>query len=74
MTRGDAKMIAEELYKLMQKDNINDEYLTKEEASAIYKIPTSHFEHYGYKYPRVKLGKSYKYSKLGLDRVIKGVI
>ena len=34
MTRADARMIAEELHKLMLKDNeIKDVYLTKEEAS-----------------------------------------
>jgi hypothetical protein len=72
MTRGDAKVIAEELYKLMQKNGqIKDTYYTKEEASEIYKVPVSHFEHYGHLYPRKKFGRSWKYSGNGLERFLR---
>ena len=72
MARADARMIAEELHRLMLKDNeIKDVYLTKEEASEIYKVPVSHFNNYGFKYPRVKIGKSYKYSQTGLNKFLR---
>ena len=72
MARADARMIAEELHRLMLKDNeIKDAYLTKEEASEIYKVPVSHFNNYGFKYPRVKIGKSYKYSQNGLNKFLR---
>lgn len=65
-------MIAEELHKLMLQDGeIKDAYLTKEEAAEIYKVPVSHFDHYGYKYPRKKIGKSYKYSRNGLNKLLR---
>ena len=69
-------MVAEELYKLLNKEKegkiTKDTYVTKKEAAEILKVPLSHFDHYGYKYPRAKVGNAYKYSKAGLDKVIIG--
>lgn len=63
MTRRDAKMVAEELYKLMEATALaKDTLLTKEEAAAKYKVPVSHFEHYGKNYSPIRIGRSYKYS------------
>lgn len=62
-TRPEARMIAEELYKLLEKGNVaKDAWLTKQEAAAAYKVPVSHFDHYGKNYVRRQFGVGYKYS------------
>lgn len=70
MTRSEARMVAEELYKLMRKSidmiQAKDEYLSKQDAAKLIGVSTSHFDHFGKNYPRAKVGKSYKYSKNGL--------
>jgi hypothetical protein len=62
MTRNDARMIAEELYKLMQKDNREEQFMTITEASEYIKHSVSYLKQHK-EIPRCKVGGRILFTK-----------
>lgn len=68
MKRSEARMIAEELYRLMKEDGqIHEEWLSRKEAADYLGKSLSWMNHHGESIPRTKIGGSYRYSKSGLN-------
>ena len=63
MTRRDAQMIAEELYKLQLAQNpySGDELLTIRELANRLRLSESYVRHHASQYPRLKVGGNYRY-------------
>lgn len=70
MTRREARMIAEELFRLQQADKekkeIPEELLTMREAAAYTKRSYSYFQKNGLRIPRTKVGGRYYFTKESL--------
>lgn len=74
MTRREARMIAEEVIKLMKQEQMveeQDEYLTTAEAAALLNLSVSYVRHNIEKYPQVKRGGRRYFSKRRLTEYIK---
>lgn len=74
MTRYEARMIAEELHKLMkaeQEAEPLDELLTSTEAAAYLNMSKSFVEHNKDRIPHVKVGRMVRYTKAGLSEFAK---
>jgi len=69
LTRNDARMIAEELFKLMTKGD--DVFLSKEEAAAFINVKPSFFDHHPNLFDRRKTVRAYSYSKKSLAEWMK---
>ena len=63
MTRRDAQMIAEELYKLMQKDDV--EYMNFKQASEYIKYSVSYLKQHK-EIPRCKVGGRILFTNLAV--------
>lgn len=73
ITRAEARLIAEELHKLMKQDaqpEPPEELMTMREAAAYTRRSYSFFQHEGGKIPRVKNGGRYYYTKASLAQHI----
>jgi len=69
MKRSEARMIAEELYKLMKEDgHVEERWLSREEAAQYLGVSLSWMEHNDRGLPRRKIAGSYKYPLSGLNR------
>lgn len=76
MTRHECRIVAEELYKLLQKDiksyiseavgKPSDEYLNTEEASTMIGISVKTLRRRKDEFPHVKMGKRIMFSKNGI--------
>ena len=68
MTRTDARMIAEELYRLMKNDGqIKETWLTAKEAASHIGKSYSWMQKNGISLPRTKLGGQWRYPKSQLN-------
>lgn len=68
MTRTDARMIAEELYRLMKSDGqVEDAWLTAKEAAEYIGKSISWVRKNGISLPRTKLGGQWRYPKSQLN-------
>ena len=72
ISRHEARMIAEEVVKLMRNDNPLglDAPMDSREAAAYLKMSFSHFSHIAPRLPRVKSGKRWLYPRQELDRLL----
>lgn len=68
LTRYDARLIAEELHKLMKAEaQPLDELLTASEAAAYLGMSKSFVDHNKERIPHVKVGRAIRYTKAGLS-------
>jgi len=74
ITRREARMIAQELHRLMMQDKalVEDEYLTTTEAAALLKLSVSYVRHNMERWPQVKRGGRRYFSKQGILDYIRG--
>ena len=72
ITRNEARMIAEEVAKIMRTENPLglEPPMDSREASAYLKMSFSHFSHIATRLPRVKSGKRWLYPRKELDRLL----
>lgn len=72
LTRTEAKMIAQELYKLMKEDREEevDELLTTEEAAKLLKVAVKTIENNRLRYPGRKIGSRWMYSRKALREMM----
>ena len=78
MTRNDAKMIAEELYKLMKKDikqlvrqsvsEGTEEWLTTEQTARMMGVSTSYIKQHDI--PHSKVGRMNRYKKSDIQKLM----
>lgn len=74
LTRYEARLIAEELHKLMKEDEEHapmGELLTDVEAAAYLNMSKSFVNHNKERIPHVKIGRSVRYTKAGLSEFAK---
>lgn len=62
MTRYDARLIAEELAKMLPRDYSNDRILSAERLAERLGVSASWVYHEGESLPRIKVGRTYRYS------------
>ena len=72
MTRNEARMIAEEVVKLLQKSDPldGDPPMSAKETAAYLKMSMSHFSHIAPRLPRVKAGRKWLYSKRQINQLL----
>lgn len=78
MTRSEARLVAEELYKLMRKDvnvlvsqmvaNETDEWLSTEQAASMMGVSVSYIKQNGI--PHSKVGRLNKYRKSDIQKLM----
>ena len=68
MKRADARMIAEELYKLMKQDGqIEEKWLASDEAAEFLHVSKDWMKRNGKDLPRSKVGGSFRYPQSKLN-------
>lgn len=73
MKRSEARMIAEELYRLMKEDGqVQEQWLSQKEAADFLGVSYSWITHHGKTLPRTKIGGSYRYPKSKLNCQLQG--
>ena len=72
MTRNEARMIAEEVVKLLNKGKPldGDTPMSAKETAAYLKMSMSHFSHIAPRLPRVKAGRKWLYFKKQINQLL----
>ncbi len=74
MTRNDARMIAEELFKLMQSNKVlNERYMSAPEAAELLGLPLQTLYNKINEIPHTKVGRRLRFAESALKKYIERV-